>query len=97
MPVPNMIDPNYPVYNGNFNPTYPRLSGPPTHFDGVAFWYNPNNTEQLYDGEGSLFSGRGMALPAPGMEASNVKHRRTRSGCFTCRSRRVKVSRYFQT
>ena len=24
-----------------------------------------------------------------------VKHRRTRSGCYTCRSRRVKVSLYF--
>lgn len=28
---------------------------------------------------------------APGSET--VKHRRTRSGCFTCRTRRVKVTK----
>ncbi|EXJ90518.1 hypothetical protein A1O1_03621 [Capronia coronata CBS 617.96] len=85
------MDPGFPVYNGNFPTAYPRLTGPPTtHFDGSAFWYNPNNAEQLYDREASIFGGRGVPLPSAGMEASNVKHRRTRSGCFTCRSRRVK-------
>ena len=92
MPVQNMIDPGYPVYDGNFNPAYPRLSGPPTHFDGVAFWYNPSNTDQLYEREANIFNPRGVALPATAMETSGVKHRRTRSGCFTCRSRRVKVN-----
>lgn len=91
MPMPNMMGSTYPAYDGNFSAAYPRLSGPPTHFDGVAFWYNPTNTEQLYDRETSLLGGRGVALPATSMEASGIKHRRTRSGCFTCRSRRVKV------
>ena len=87
------MDTSYPVYDGTFNTAYPRLSGPPTHFDGVAFWYNPTTTEQLYDREASLFGGRGVPMPTAGMEAAGVKHRRTRSGCFTCRSRRVKVCR----
>lgn len=95
MPIPNMMDPNYSSYDGNFNTTYPRLSGPPSHFDGVAFWYNPTATDQLYEGDASMFNSQGVALPAAGMEPVSVKHRRTRSGCFTCRSRRVKVTRWF--
>ncbi|EXJ69010.1 uncharacterized protein A1O5_07945 [Cladophialophora psammophila CBS 110553] len=90
MPIPNILDATYPIYDGNFNTAYPRLSGPPTHFDGVAFWYNPTNTEQLYDRQASLLSGRRGAGPPNSMDSSAVKHRRTRSGCFTCRSRRVK-------
>jgi hypothetical protein len=34
---------------------------------------------------------RSRRKSAPGLE--HVKHRRTRSGCYTCRSRRVKVDR----
>ncbi|KAI1619095.1 hypothetical protein EDD36DRAFT_50113 [Exophiala viscosa] len=91
MPTSNMVDPTYPVYNGNFNAVYPRLAGPATHFDGVAFWYNPNNTDQLYDRDQNIYTGRGGAQQVSSMESSaSVKHRRTRSGCFTCRSRRVK-------
>ncbi|KAK5467407.1 hypothetical protein LTS15_000379 [Exophiala xenobiotica] len=92
MPMHNMMDPRYTVYGGNFNAGYPhaRLAGPPTHFDGVAFWYNPNNTDQPYDRESNLFGGRAGGQQAANMESANVKHRRTRSGCFTCRSRRVK-------
>ena len=95
MPMHNMMDPRYTVYSGNFNAGYPhgRLAGPPTHFDGVAFWYNPNSTDQLYDRESNLFGGRAGGQQATNMESASVKHRRTRSGCFTCRSRRVKVTR----
>lgn len=35
-------------------------------------------------------SSRSRKKSIPGMD--HVKHRRTRSGCYTCRSRRVKVS-----
>jgi hypothetical protein len=94
MPMPNMLDQPYPVYDGSFNAAYPRLSGPPTHFDGVAFWYNPTPTEPLYDRESNMFNARGIAMPGAGMESTSVKHRRTRSGCFTCRSRRVKVGNF---
>jgi len=34
-------------------------------------------------------SNRGRKKSTPGLE--HVKHRRTRSGCYTCRNRRVKV------
>lgn len=34
---------------------------------------------------------RSRRKSAPGLD--HIKHRRTRSGCFTCRSRRVKVFR----
>ena len=34
-------------------------------------------------------SSKGRRKPAPGSE--HIKHRRTRSGCYTCRQRRVKV------
>lgn len=34
---------------------------------------------------------RGRRKSAPGLD--HIKHRRTRSGCYTCRSRRVKVCR----
>ncbi|EXJ58116.1 hypothetical protein A1O7_05540 [Cladophialophora yegresii CBS 114405] len=90
MPMPNIMEATYPIYDGTFGAAYPRIAGPPTHFDGVAFWYNPTATEQLYDREASLFNARGVAIPVAGMESSGVKHRRTRSGCFTCRGRRVK-------
>ncbi|EXJ80973.1 hypothetical protein A1O3_07261 [Capronia epimyces CBS 606.96] len=91
MPLPRMMDPGFPVYNGNFPAAYPGFSGPPTtNFDGSAFWYNPDDSDQLFERETSIFGGRGVALPQTGMEASSVKHRRTRSGCFTCRTRRVK-------
>ncbi|EHY52967.1 hypothetical protein ABEF92_005585 [Exophiala dermatitidis] len=91
MPLPNMMGASFPVFNGNFPAAYPRLSGPPpTHFDGSAFWYNPNNAEQTYDRDAGVFGGRGVPFPSTAMESSSVKHRRTRSGCFTCRSRRVK-------
>lgn len=91
----NMMDPGYPVYDTGFGGPYPRLSGPPTHFDGVAFWYNPSNNDQLYDRDPNHFKVRGVALPPSAMEAAAIKHRRTRSGCFTCRSRRVKVGNSF--
>jgi hypothetical protein len=35
-------------------------------------------------------SQRNRRKSAPGLD--HIKHRRTRSGCFTCRNRRVKVS-----
>jgi hypothetical protein len=87
--LPDMMDQGFPMYDNHYN-SYPRLAGPTSHFDGVAFWYRPNNTEPVYERESSGYN-QGIALPANTMEASSVKHRRTRSGCFTCRSRRVKV------
>ena len=85
----DMMDQGYPMYDNNFT-LYPRLTGPPSHFDGVAFWYRPNNVDSVYERDPAVYA-RGTALSGNSMEVSGVKHRRTRSGCFTCRSRRVKV------
>ena len=86
----DIMEQSFPMYDNHYN-SYPRLAGPPSHFDGVAFWYRPSNTDQVYESDPSGY-GQRVALPANAMEASSIKHRRTRSGCFTCRSRRVKVS-----
>ncbi|RVX68593.1 hypothetical protein B0A52_07020 [Exophiala mesophila] len=88
-PYPNMMEQSYPIYDGGFNAPYPRLSGPATHFDGVAFWYNPTNNDQMYERDPNIFASRGAITPNA-MDSASIKHRRTRSGCFTCRSRRVK-------
>jgi hypothetical protein len=91
---PNRLDDSrgYQMYNHQYNNApYQRLSGPSSHFDGVAFWYRPDTQEPLYDHDPSLYD-QTSGIPQGAMEAAGVKHRRTRSGCFTCRSRRVKVS-----
>jgi hypothetical protein len=73
-----------PVYHGlpgNFAP-YPDTQMPQTYmgqYDDV-----PGPMESAQDG-----NARVRRRPGPG---DQVKHRRTRSGCYTCRQRRVKVS-----
>lgn len=72
--------------------SYPRIMGPPTHFDGVAFWYRPEHGQHIYGRNNAGFEQNVVAVPNEPESAVSVKHRRTRSGCFTCRARRVKVS-----
>jgi hypothetical protein len=63
-----------------------RLPLPPDHLSNSAFWYRPDTSLPVAERQEIVhLSHGGMA----GAEAA--KHRRTRSGCFTCRSRRVKV------
>lgn len=51
-----------------------------TGFPGPSFAFQP-----------SISKGRRKSASATATDAEQVKHRRTRSGCFTCRGRRVKV------
>lgn len=90
--LPDTMEQQFPMYDNHYN-TYSRLAGPTSHFDGVAFWYRPDNTESVYERDPSGY-GQPVHLPTSAMETANVKHRRTRSGCFTCRGRRVKVCYY---
>lgn len=91
VPPTEQYDPNFPIYDQNYG-NFQRISGPPTPHEGYAFWYRPE--EATYQRDPSMFP-----PPLPPMqtsqltmtEQSQTKHRRTRSGCFTCRSRRVKV------
>ena len=92
-PLPELMDQAYPMYDNHYNP-YFRLAGPPSHHDGDAFWYRrPTDGESIYERDLALYN-RGIAMPGTNMETTGVKHRRTRSGCYTCRSRRVKVSKH---
>ena len=72
------------------NPFQPGVSGPFVQYDNIG---QPSYVDQYEDISGPMGSahganGRARRRPAPGEQ---VKHRRTRSGCFTCRQRRVKV------
>jgi hypothetical protein len=92
-PLGRLNDPaGYQMYNNQYNNgQFQRMGPPAAHFDGVGFWYRPDTQEPIYDGDPSLYN-QTAGLPPNAMEVSAVKHRRTRSGCFTCRSRRVKVN-----
>ncbi|CAN9136253.1 unnamed protein product [Alternaria alternata] len=71
------------------NPFQPGVPGPFVQYENIG---QPNYVDQYEDISGPMGSahganGRARRRPAPGEQ---VKHRRTRSGCFTCRQRRVK-------
>ena len=64
----------------------PRIHLPADHLSNSAFWYRPDTSRPVVERQEGIHLSHGGI---PSIEA--VKHRRTRSGCFTCRSRRVKV------
>jgi hypothetical protein len=64
----------------------PRIHLPADHLSNSAFWYRPDTSRPVAERQEGIHLSHGGI---PSIEA--VKHRRTRSGCFTCRSRRVKV------
>ena len=55
--------------------------------ENVARWNEQGRDQNSGLEQKSQTKSRRKAPPAP----DHVKHRRTRSGCYTCRSRRVKV------
>lgn len=69
--------------------------GPPPMSVGGAPMPNPYQSLGYFTGfpEPIMFNApkaqRSRRKSAPGLD--HIKHRRTRSGCYTCRSRRVKV------
>ena len=73
------------------NPFQPGAPGPFVQYADPLI--QPNYVDQYEDMPGPMSAAQGgnaraRRRPAPGEQ---VKHRRTRSGCFTCRQRRVKV------
>jgi len=82
-------------------PTPGQLEGsqpmpqPPTMPTGAPGMPNPYQSLGYFTGfpEPIMFNApkaqRSRRKSAPGLD--HIKHRRTRSGCYTCRSRRVKV------
>lgn len=63
----------------------PMLNAP--YPSSLAFWHNPHILQPVADPSHPAFQAQ-MAAMLP----EQKKHKRTRSGCYTCRSRRVKVS-----
>jgi hypothetical protein len=73
------------------NPFHPGVPGPFVQYPDSHL--QSGYVDQFDDGSGSMGGAQGANArtrrrPIPGEQ---VKHRRTRSGCFTCRQRRVKV------
>lgn len=84
------FDPKYSVYDTQYTGLQ-RTSGPSTPYEGFGFWYRPEAQEAMYNPDaGFSQQARSMSQPAIDMPLA-LKHKRTRSGCFTCRQRRVKV------
>jgi hypothetical protein len=74
------------------NPFHPGAPGPFVQYSDPHL--QPVYSDQYDDIPGAMGSAQGANArarrrPVPGEQ---VKHRRTRSGCFTCRQRRVKVN-----
>ena len=63
----------------------------PQYPTSLAFWHNPHLLQQPIP-DPSIAAAQSQM---PGEPPEQKKHKRTRSGCFTCRSRRIKVS-WFQ-
>ena len=63
------------------------LFGPSQYPESVAFWHDPSPAPALAI-SASSFPSKQPALLQPIPDAK--KHKRTRSGCFTCRARRIK-------
>jgi hypothetical protein len=80
--TPQQTDPSAPPYIRNLPVGNARLLGPQQFSDGVNFWH----TEEL----ASMPVGSDPSLLRDRSGHGTAKHRRTRSGCYTCRARRVK-------
>lgn len=64
------------------------LFGPAQYPESVAFWHDPSAAPTMIVPPSYTPSQKQAALLQP--LSDQKKHKRTRSGCFTCRSRRIK-------
>lgn len=78
---PFLVAPHLPA---NTAPISFRSFGHFSGFPGSSFSFQPPAPK-----------GRRKSATLATSDAEQVKHRRTRSGCFTCRGRRVKVGSLF--
>jgi hypothetical protein len=62
------------------------MFGPTQYPESVAFWHDPSAPTMTVAPSYTQSQKQAAALPL----ADHKKHKRTRSGCFTCRSRRIK-------
>ena len=99
VPNPNMAN-IPPLMAPDGSVSHPVTESPIYGIPGAFVQYSDPHMQQAYTGQfedvpggmdlaqGQNARAGGRRRPAPGGE---VKHRRTRSGCYTCRQRRVKV------
>ena len=64
------------------------LFGPTQYPESVAFWHDPSAAPTMTVAPSYTHAQKQAALLQP--LSDHKKHKRTRSGCFTCRSRRIK-------
>lgn len=77
-------------YNPPSYPPYPILLGPVQLPESVAYWHNtPIQQPGMAPPMGAPVS---LQKQSAHGATDQKKHKRTRSGCFTCRARRVKVT-----
>ena len=91
-PLSRMIqDPSYGAPGMPENPFQPGITGPFVQYTEPHM--QSNYGEMYEDISGPLGSAQGgnARVRRRALPGEQVKHRRTRSGCFTCRQRRVKV------
>ncbi|KGQ00746.1 hypothetical protein PAAG_12589 [Paracoccidioides lutzii Pb01] len=63
---------------------HPSILRPSQYPDSITFWHNPHQQRISHP------QGNHSRLQMASIQNDQRKHKRTRSGCFTCRSRRVK-------
>jgi hypothetical protein len=91
-PLPRMIPDASYAPGLPQNPFRPGMTGPFVQYTDPHM--QSNYAEQYEDVSGPLGSAQGgnARVRRRTLPGEQVKHRRTRSGCFTCRQRRVKVN-----
>ncbi|KAL7922369.1 hypothetical protein ACQKWADRAFT_87522 [Trichoderma austrokoningii] len=84
---PDELNPNFMPAAAVLPMTTPPIPSPyPSHIEYFAAYAEPAVVNAPRAGKGR----RRSAASQGGGNPDQVKHRRTRSGCFTCRSRRIK-------
>ncbi|KAK2765135.1 hypothetical protein FQN54_008834 [Arachnomyces sp. PD_36] len=73
---------------GVFHPSPATFVNPQQYPNGIAPWHNPTQSHQMQPDLRDPAQERERQRGPPTTEQK--KHKRTRSGCFTCRTRRVK-------
>lgn len=73
-----------------FQPSSANFVLPQQYPNGIAPWHTPTQSHQMQPDIRDPAHERQRGPPV----TEQKKHKRTRSGCFTCRTRRVKVRRF---
>lgn len=90
-PLPRIPDTSY-TPGLQENPFQPGVSGPFVQYTEQNIQSRYNEIYEDISGPLGSTQGSNSRVRRRALPGEQVKHRRTRSGCFTCRQRRVKVN-----